>query len=465
MAPERIHETWVHSERLIPTRFVRPLQRFMANEAAGGVILLIAAVAAVIWANSSFVDAYHHLWETEFLVELGGFHLEETLEELVNDGLMVIFFFVVGLEIKRELVLGELRDPKAAALPVAGALGGMILPALIYVVIAGGGGRPEVLRGWAVPVATDIAFSVAVLSMLRGRVPLAARIFLLALAIADDLGGILVIAIFYTDELAVGYLIAVAVTIVLIASAARVGIRSFVVYVPLAFALWYFFLESGVHATIAGVVLAFLTPAYPMYAAGQFKRRAERVVATYPTEVDTQEEREHVDHQVLELSHVSRESVAPLTRLEHMLQPWVAFAIVPIFALANAGVEFEGSVLDALLTPLALGVALGLVIGKTVGISLFSWVAIKLRIASMPSGTGWRQLIGVSAIAGIGFTVALFITALAFTDPILANEAKTGVFFGSIVAGLLGSAILMSGGHSPLVGVTGRKAPTIKDQG
>lgn len=438
---ERLHHTWIHSDRFIPQRFVRPVRRFMDYEAASGVIMLVAAVAAIIWANSAYYETYDAFLHTNFTLELGGFHLEESVEHLINDGLMAIFFFVVGLEIKRELVLGELRDPRAAALPLFAAIGGMVVPALIFV--AFNTGDPEALRGWAVPMATDIAFSLGVLSLLGRRVPAGAKLFLLALAIVDDIGGILVIAVFFTDDLSFGYLGLGLGGLALIWISTKVGIRSEVLYIPVALAVWYFFLESGVHATIAGVLLGFLTPARPMYGVREFDSKARRILDAYPPVADTPEQREHADHEATLLSFISRESVAPLNRWEHALTPWVSFVIVPVFALANAGVRFEGSIVTALVSPVALGVGLGLVVGKTFGIGLFTWLAVRLRLGRFPAGATWGHMLGTAATAGIGFTVALFITALAFTDPVLTADAKVGIFAGSIVAGIIGAALFL----------------------
>jgi NhaA family Na+:H+ antiporter len=410
--------------------------------------MVLAAVIAIFLANSPWHETYFGILETHLLVELGPFHLEESLLHLVNDGLMVIFFYVVGLEIKRELVLGELRDPKTAALPVMAALGGMVLPALIYLAIAGG--VPGAARGWGIPVATDIAFSLGVLSLLGRRVPATAKLFLLTLAIVDDLGGILIIALFYTDDLSVGWLGVGLAALALVGVASRVGIRSHVFYLPAALVAWFGFLESGVHATIAGVALAFLTPARPMYGAEELDRRARRILDLFPTQEETAEQREKVEHEAMLLAEIARESVAPLTRNEHRLQPWSSYVVIPIFALANAGVRFEQGIVEPLLTPIALGVAAGLLVGKTVGISAFTWGAVRLGWGRLPSGVGWRQLTGVAATAGIGFTVSLFITALAFTDPALAADAKVGIFAGSLASALLGVAILAGSRPAPV---------------
>jgi NhaA family Na+:H+ antiporter len=438
---ERTHVTWLHSGRTIPSRFVRPLLRFTRVEAAGGVVLLVAAAVALAWANAPFGESYARFWETEFMLEFGPIHLHETLHGLVNDGLMTIFFFVVGLEIKRELVTGDLRDPRAAAFPVVSALGGMIVPALIYLAFAGGVEGAE--RGWGIPMATDIAFAVGVVSLLGMRVPVGGKLFLLALAIADDIGAILVIAIFYTDELSLGYLALALLGLGGTALASRAGVRALAFYVPLAFLTWFFLLESGVHATLAGVALGLLTPAVSMYSDRDYHERATNILDRYDFDAAAPRGTERVDHDALALSAIAKESVPPLNRIEEALHPWSSFVVVPIFALANAGVRFAGvDFAEAATHPVSLGVGIGLLAGKFLGISGFAWLAVRLRIGRLPRFTGWRHVIGLAAIAGIGFTVALFVTGLAFEDPFLTDRAKTGIFIGSTIAGLLGYLVL-----------------------
>jgi len=439
---DRRHLTWATSERFVPRRFVRPVARFTQIEAASGIVLLAAAVAAIVWANSQWSATYFHILETPLTVEVGGFHFEETVLHVVNDGLMAIFFFVVGLEIKRQLVLGDLRDPRAASLPVMAALGGMILPAAIYLLINMDAGA-DALRGWGIPMATDIAFAVGVVSLLGSKVPSGAKLFLLTLAIADDIGAIAVIAIFYTADLNLGYLGLAVGGLVLIWVANRVHIRSLSFYVPLAVVIWFFTLESGIHATLAGVALGFLTPARPMYPADEFDRRARAILDSYPIQTDTPEAREHADHEALLLSDISSEAVAPLNRLEHRLEVWSGFVVVPLFALANAGVDFRGvDIVDALTSTVALGVGLGLILGKTVGISIFTFIAVRTGLGRLPAGTGWGHVVGLAAVGGVGFTVALFVASLAFIDPSFDDLAKVGIFAGSLVAGAIGFVIL-----------------------
>ncbi len=439
---DRRHQTWATSERFVPKRFVRPFVRFTRIEAASGIVLLVAAVAALIWANSRWSDTYFQILETQLTIEFGPFHLDESLLHLINDGLMAIFFFVVGLEIKRQLVLGDLRDRQAAVLPVIAALGGMVFPAAIYFLInldAGG----DALHGWGIPMATDIAFAVGVVALLGRRIPSGARLFLLTLAIVDDIGAITVIAIFYTADLDLRYLALAVGGLVLAKVANLVRIRSLFLYVPLGAAVWFFTLESGVHATLAGVALGLLTPARPMYPAEEFDRRARAILDSFPNEPDTPEAREHADHEALLLSDISSEAVSPLSRLEHRLQIWSSFVVIPIFALANAGVDFRGvDMVAALTSSVALGVATGLVLGKTVGISLFTYITVRTGLGRLPAGTSWSQVVGLAAVAGIGFTVALFVASLAFSAPTLNDLAKVGIFAGSLVAGVVGALIL-----------------------
>ncbi len=444
VADKQTYPSWLHSERFVPRRFMRPVMRFADTEASSGIMLLIAAAIALIWANAPFGESYAEFWEgTHISIEFGNWlHFDESLQEIVNDGLMAIFFFVVGLEIKRELVLGELRDPKAAALPAVAALGGMVFPALIYVgFVMGTGG--EAMAGWGVPMATDIAFSIGVVALLGSRVPVGAKLFLLALAIADDIGAITVIAVFYTDDLSLAWLGGALAGLVVIEAAKRAGVRSAVFYVPMAVATWFFLLESGVHATLAGVALGLMTPSRPMFSSDEFDNKARRILDTYPARATTQTAREHVDYEARQLTAVAHESIAPLSRLEHRLLPWSSFAIVPIFALANAGVRFAGvDLVDAVTHPVALGVGVGLVAGKMFGVSLFTFVAVKLNIGRLPRGTTWQHVWGLALLAGIGFTVALFIASLAFDDPTLTDRAKTGIFLGSLTAGLAGYWLL-----------------------
>ena len=446
MAPEteRVHDTWIHSDRKIPKGFVRPIMRFTQLEASSGSILLIAAVIALIWANAPFGETYKEFWDTHLHIEVGAFHFEESLKHIVNDALMAIFFFVVGLEIKRELVVGELRDPKKAALPAIAALGGMIVPAAIYLLfVASQGG--EATDGWAIPMATDIAFSVGVISLLGKRVSTGAKLFLLALAIADDIGAILVIAIFYTDDLAMLWLALGILGLAGVYLAQRAGIRSMLFYWVAGFAIWFFIFESGVHATLAGVALGLLTPVFPLYSEDDYQRRTSWILGRFEMNRAAPNHRERLDYDAMQMAAVASESIAPLDRLEHQLTPWSSFVVVPLFALANAGVrfaDFENGVADALTSPVTLGVAFGLLFGKLFGISVATWIAVRAGVGKLPTQTGWAQIIGLAALAGIGFTVSMFVPELAFTDEALADSAKVGIFIGSGIAGIFGYTLL-----------------------
>ncbi len=440
MTGDSLHVTWARSNRFVPRAFVSPLFRFAQIEAASGVVLVAAAVVAVLWANLAS-DSYQQIFTTSVAFEFGPLHLEETFQNLINDGLMAIFFFVVGMEIKRELVAGELADPRKASLPAIAALGGMVVPALIYLAVVGPGG--EAGRGWGVPMATDIAFAVGILSLVGKRVPDGAKLFLLTLAIADDIGAIAVIAVFYTAQLSMVWLALAVVGLGAVWGASRVGIRSHTFYVPAAIFIWFATLESGVHATLAGVALGLLTPARPYYALSEFHRVGGQLMGRLEQEDDDVIEREHADFQLLTLADVARESVSPLARIELRLGLWASYAVVPLFALANAGISFAGTPMGAALTsPVGLGVGVGLVVGKLVGITAFTGAALLLRLGRLPSGMNGRHVVGVAALGGIGFTVALFIVGLAFSDPALIADAKVGIFAASIVAALSGYLIL-----------------------
>ncbi len=443
MAPEteRVHHTWIHSDRKIPKGFVQPIMRFMQLEASGGSVLLIAAVIALIWANAPFGESYKTFWDTHISIEIGGFTFAEPLQLIVNDALMAIFFFVVGLEIKRELVVGELRDKKKAALPAIAALGGMIVPALIYVsFVAGQGG--EASGGWAIPMATDIAFSVGVISLLGKRVPTGAKLFLLALAIADDIGAIIVIAVFYTDDLSLLWLALGLLGLAGVYFANRAGIRSMLFYWAIGFVIWFFIFQSGVHATLAGVALGLMTPVYPLYSEDEYHRRTGWILGRFETNRAAPNHRERLDYDAMQMVAIASESVSPLDRLEEQLAPWSSFVVVPLFALANAGVrfaDFENGIINALTSPITLGVGFGLLIGKLTGISLATWIAVRAGIGKLPSHTGWSQIMGLAALAGIGFTVSMFVTELAFDTPALTDSAKVGIFIGSGLAGIIGT--------------------------
>ena len=445
---ERIHRTWLHSEGMIPRAFVRPALQFMGTEAAGGIVLMMATILALLWANSPWGESYFTFWETHLEISIGDFfHFGESFKDIVNDGLMAVFFFVVGMEIKRELVVGELNSIRKASLPAMAAFGGMVIPALIYVAFVIGGDAADAINGWGIPMATDIAFSVGVVALLGTRVPVGAKLFLLALAIVDDIGAILVIAIFYTAGISWAWIGIALVGFAVIAIAQRVGIRSLLFYGAFGVVVWFAFLESGVHATIAGVLLGLMTPAYALYRDEDFRRRAGWILERWDMDAASPQAHDRLDQDALELAAIAKESVAPLDRLETALHKWSSFFIVPVFALANAGVRFvDMDVVAAVLSPVALGVSAGLILGKPIGIIAMTWIGLKLKLGELPRATNFRHIIGLSALAGIGFTVSLFIAELAFrateTGHLFTDEAKIGIFIGSIVAGVAGYFIL-----------------------
>ncbi len=382
-------------------RAVTPIAEFLHTEAGGGAILLAATVVALVWANSPWSQSYEDLWHTKLTVGSGEWGISEDLQHWVNDALMAVFFFLVGLEIKREIVVGELRDPRAAALPALGALGGMIVPAGLFLLIVGGSAGKE---GWGIPMATDIAFAVGVLALLGSRVPAGLKIFLLALAIIDDIGAIIVIAVFYSGGVSPVWLAAAAGALGGVAVARRLGMSRPLAYVPLAVVAWYCTFRAGVHPTIAGVALGLLTPATPVGG-----------------------------RKVLE-------------ELEHRLHPVSSYVVVPVFALANAGVALGAEAIDrALASRVTWGVAAGLVIGKTVGITAAALAGRRAGIGRFPGVVNSRHVLGVGALGGIGFTVALFIASLAFDSAVLQADAKIGILAGSLVSGLLGAVILLRG--------------------
>jgi NhaA family Na+:H+ antiporter len=388
---------------------------------------------ALVLANSAYSEAILSFWKTPVGFSIGGFEMEHSLKHWINDGLMAIFFFVVGLEVKRELATGELRELRAAALPLAAAVGGMIVPAAIYLALQW---NTPGHRGWGIPMATDIAFVVGCLAVLGERVPHSLRILLLSLAIADDVGAILVIAIGYSANIQLPYLVSGALAIALIGVLQRLGVRSVLVYVLVGIALWFAFHESGVHPTIAGVILGLLTPVRPWVEMNVLSGMIDEFDdflhgGDVPEENDPQ--------QVLRTVELAaRETVSPLERLETTLHPWSSFVILPLFVAANAGVPFEAS---AARSPSAVAIIAGLVIGKPIGIVAFSWIAIALRLARLPEGLSWSVLAAGSVLAGIGFTMSIFIAGLAFDGELL-DAAKVGILTASAISGLAGMLLL-----------------------
>jgi NhaA family Na+:H+ antiporter len=430
----------------VPRVVLQPLQSFLATEAAGGVLLLIATAIALVWANSPWQDVYEDLWHTELSIGLGSWSLSYDLGHWVSDGLMTLFFLVVGLEIKREVLTGELRDPRAAAVPVVAAVGGMVVPALLFLAIVGGG---EAARGWGIPMATDIAFAVGVLTLVARSAPPGIKPFLLTLAIVDDIGAILVIALFYSSGVSMTPLLIACAAFATIVLLQQIHVRAAPIYVLIGVVAWVATAKSGIHPTIAGVVLGLLTPAVPFQRPTAVSREAHRIADATVDEPDPPD----ADAPYwLYLAGLSREAVSPLARTEALLHPWVSYVIVPLFALANAGVDLSGRALtDAATSSLALGIVVGLVVGKPLGIALATALAVRTRLGPLPAGARWSHVVGVGAVAGIGFTISLLITDLAFEGSDLLQPAKAGILVASVLAGLVGAAILRgrpSGGAS-----------------
>jgi len=421
---------------------LRPFEDFFKRQASGGIVLIAATAIALLLANSPLADFYHHLWETELTIGFDRFGLSKSLHHWINDGLMAVFFFVVGLEIKREFLAGELTGLRKAALPFAAALGGMLVPALIYFLL---NPAPPQVHGWGVPMATDIAFALGVIALLGDRVPRALAIFLTALAIVDDLGAVLVIAVFYSGAISPVPLGIAAAFFILLIAGNRFGLQHPNFYALIGFAFWVALLKSGIHASIAGVLIGTTIPVRARHSHDEFLARTSRLQQRY-REIETidgpflHEERLGI---LLALENVCHDTMSPLQRMEHVMNPWVIFGVMPIFALANAGVRLDTAELPAAMTdPVTLGILLGLLVGKPAGIFLFSWGAVRLRLCDLPSGVNWRQVLGAGILGGIGFTMSLFITSLAFSDPELVTNAKIGIFAASLLAGLAGFWLL-----------------------
>ena len=416
-----------------------PFARFARMEAASGILLLVATVAALVWANSPWEASYHTLWNTKVSTSLGSISLSESRHGWVNDGLMSVFFFMVGLEIKREIMVGELSSFKQAAFPFVAALGGSLVPALVFVGLNYG---RDGIQGWGIPMATDIAFALGVLALLGSHIPPALKVFVAALAIADDIFAVLVIALFYTQHIsfwALGLgLAGVGLSFVF----NWLGIRNPVVFAITGVFVWFAMLHSGVHATIAGILLAFTIPAKTSLDKSQFLNTSRRLLQRFEESEPNSQEAHNAIH-TLEQQCEMVES--PLHRIEHFLQPWVSFLIMPIFALANAGVHVLGKLGAAVTDPLAIGVLLGLLLGKPLGITSFAWLAVRTRLGSRPVSVSWKQIFGASWLCGIGFTMSLFIASLAFGEGEFLDIAKIGTLAASIAAGIVGSVLLRAG--------------------
>jgi NhaA family Na+:H+ antiporter len=421
--------------KIQPTIF----QRFFRTEAAGGSVLLLFGIAALALANSPLADAYERFWQIRLTAGIGERSLSLTLHQWINDGMMAAFFLLVGLEIKRELIVGELASVRKAALPISCAMGGMIVPAAIYWLCNMNGLGA---RGWGIPMATDIAFALGALALLVPRAPIGARIFLAALAIVDDMGAVLIIAIFYSHALAWSALTGAALMLAVLIGFNAMGVRRLWPYLLAGIALWYFVHESGVHATVAGVALAFTIPTHTRINAVEFSRKVRDLMDRF----DRTESGDFLiltskgqQETLFTIEHASEAVTAPILRLERALHNFSAFVVMPLFAFANAGVRIGGPLQHAEVT---VGVLLGLVIGKPLGITAAAFVAVKSGIGQLPRGVGWRSLLGYACLAGIGFTMSLFIAMLAFDETTPVNAAKTGILAGSLLAGIAGAIVL-----------------------
>jgi NhaA family Na+:H+ antiporter len=432
------------SEKRSETAFT--IGKFIKEESFGGFLLIFVTIIALIWANSGLHELYHHIWhEIKLGISFGDFEMKHSLQHWINDGLMALFFFMVGLEIKREVLAGELSTLKKASLPLAAALGGMLFPALIYV--AFNHNNPEHLAGWGAPMATDIAFALGVLSLLGKKVNINLKIFLTALAIADDLGAILVIALFYTETINVSQLINAGVFLAIMISANRLGVRRTRFYAIIGFlGVWLSFMFSGIHATIAGVLIALTIPVRTKVSEKEYIDELYVLVDKFdrakPNDNPLLTPKQA--HLISEISKLSDDAHTPLQKLEHAMHPVTAYFILPLFALANAGVHIEGNIFDLLFHPVSLGIMSGLVLGKVIGISLLSHLMVWLKLSVLPDGVTWKHIYGAGLLAGIGFTMSIFISGLAFKNNELVEIAKIGIFAASLISAVAGMLLLGS---------------------
>ena len=417
------------------TRITKPLKRFLHIEAASGIVLLIATAIAIAMANSSYLDSYTKLWNIKLTLGLGGAALSYPLWYWVNDGLMTVFFFLVGLEIKREIVAGELREVKRIVAPAAAAFGGALVPAIIYLAFLG---ENPGQQAWAIPMATDIAFVVGAITILGKRVPHGLKVFLLTLAIVDDIIAVLVIAIFYTSQISLIWLFSALIGVIVVIFMNRIGVRNVFGYLIIGALTWLCTLKSGIHPTISGVMLGLLTPAIPLLSKDELQAeltQALDVIKGMSSGVDKVKLKSAME----DTDFATRESISPLERLEADVHPWAAFVIMPIFALANAGVPFS---FNAISSPIAIAIAIALLIGKPLGIVLSLVLVVKTRLAAIPDGSNWGAVIGAGCLAGIGFTMSLFVASLSLTGELLV-DAKAGILVGSTLAIIAGTVILM----------------------
>lgn len=425
------------------------IRNFIKEESLGGIILILVTIVAVIWANSPWYDQYKYLWyDLKLGFSIGDFELKSSLHHWINDGLMAVFFFMVGLEIKREVIAGELSTMKKASLPIMAAVGGMVIPALFYVIV--NFNNPQYLNGWGIPMATDIAFALGIMSLLGNKVPTNVKIFLTALAIADDLGAILIIAIFYTESINIAELINAGIFLAVLMGANRLGIRRASFYAIVGFlGVWLSFLYSGVHATIAGVLIALTIPVRTRVSETSYidslSALLEKFRKARPNDSSLLTQKQA--HLISDIEKLSEKAHTPLQKLEHALHPVTAYLILPIFALANAGVRIEENFLGLLFHPISVGIMLGLVLGKVLGISLFSRMMVAFKWSTLPEGVNWKHIYGAGFFAGIGFTMSIFISGLAFVPEEFVQVSKIGIFGASILAAVIGIIILSRAGN------------------
>jgi NhaA family Na+:H+ antiporter len=422
-------------------QLIEPVSRFIRQEYTSGVVLIISVLIAIIWVNSPFQESYHHIWNIKFSLGFDNAVLSHPLHVWINDGLMAIFFFVIGLELKREFMEGELSSLKQASLPMTAALGGMLVPACIYFLINKGTGAAH---GWGIPMATDIAFALALLSVAGKHIPSSVKVFLSALAVADDLGAVLVIAFFYSTGFSLFPLLIGAAFLLILVLANALGVRSTAFYLIIGFGAWIGFFLSGIHATIAGVLVAFTIPARTKIKEVEYATNVRQLTIAFEQEIPnrgaltTLKQHETIE----EIKKLSTAAETPLQKVEYALHPWVAMVIMPLFALANAGIVIGTDFFSALLNPVSIGVAVGLLFGKFIGVLGFSWVLVKTGISTLPKRATWGHMVGVAALAGIGFTMSLFISALAFEEANMINQAKYGILLASVTAGSIGLLLL-----------------------
>lgn len=423
--------------QVLAEKVFNALERFLHIEAVGGVVLLVAAAIALLWANSPWAESYHHFWDAPVTLAVGTYSATQSLHFLINDALMTVFFLVVGMEIRREMHEGALAQLRVAALPLAAALGGIIVPAILYLGFNNG---PVVRDGWAIPTATDIAFAVGVLALLGRSIPTSIRIFLLALAIIDDIAAVIIIAVFYSGGLDYSGLLVTAVGVFLVLGLQAIGIGSAFAYLVPGAILWWGLLQTGAHPTLAGVVLGLMTPVVPLRMRERPVDAASRAITDLGDLLGTERsEQQQLLGPIKKLRTAQRELLPPVVRVQMSLHPWVAYAVMPLFALANAGVSLDGVALEAGgAQSVMLGVTIALVLGKPIGILLGTWAAVRLRLCQLPPGVTWRGVLLVGCLGGIGFTMSIFIANLAFRDPQILGAAKLGVLLASALAGILG---------------------------